>query len=203
MGFGENYDRFSPEYNIAQAKAKGAFEDPSQWANLDKMSQSLGGLSLNTGILSNQYGFGLQTPGGENLPAGRTPYNQFSSFIQNQYGMDVSDFMGASQQQRIGQYYKTQGSPYDEEGLPTRAPRSSYEAGEFSFQTAQWARKRAMQDQQNEIASLQYAIGLSFQAPGSLAALQSPYISQMAQAYRAREYELPDYSLWMIPERWR
>lgn len=156
-------------------------------------------------VRSDQLGLPETTPGGERIPGQgqATPYGQFSSFVQQQYGMNVQSFLGAGEQERIDQYYETQGSPYDEEGLPSRAPRSPYEAGEFMFQTADWARKRAMQDQQAEIAALQYAIGLSFQAPGSLAALQSPYIGQMANAYRSREYSLPDYSLYMLPQGWR
>lgn len=149
------------------------------------------------------------TPGGERIPGfrGGTPYSQFGAFVREHYGMDVSAFLQAPEQERVEQYYQTTGSPYYEEGpeagLPRQAPRTPFEAGEFMFRTAEWARRRAMQDQAAEIAALQYAIGLSFQAPGSLAALQSPYIGQMAGAYRAREYDLPDYSLWMVPERWR
>jgi hypothetical protein len=113
------------------------------------------------------------------------------------YGTSV-----ASQRQRRAPAQSAAGQAeaglFDAQGLPTRPPRTPQEAIQFQFAAAQAARKMQEQRLGQAINTLKYGMGLALRSsPYSIAAMQTPYLRDMANANLGVQYAQPDYSYFL------
>jgi hypothetical protein len=172
-----------------------------QWSEFDPSSSG-----FNAAKFARDFGLPASSPTGDLIFSNNTTFGNVANAIKKSYGVDFSQFLAMSPDQRQSLFTKKKqgymSSLFDPvTGLPTRPPKTQEEAIEFQWKADEYARKYQERNMANALATLRYSLGqVSRTSPFSLATMMSPIFGNIAQTYNSYQPVSPDYSAFFRPD---